>query len=250
MILLPIMLGAVLVALFFLNSFRQPSLSPRMLLLAALLCIIGALLVENLETARFDREEALIVGIGAVLFVAGIALAVFEGRRASEEAPNKRNGVLSIGAGIGLLILAIVVPAGSASLELPGQLAQLPTPTPGPTQSTNQRARGIFDRVVDLVAVETGLTYDEIVANFDEGISVADMVRETDGDLDAVIAGISELLIEQVQFLASEGTLTEVQAGLAVSQMEVIVRVGVEQDLAAQLERFEDNPAEETPEAE
>ncbi|GAB4512613.1 MAG: hypothetical protein OHK0046_12420 [Anaerolineae bacterium] len=242
-----LLIGAVLTAWLLGQSFwrvarQQPPLRhQRWLLLVLDLVLLLTLIAENISEAVFDREE-LFVFIVAGLFMLGSLVLMFTARRQPDQQANARIGAVM---GLGLVLLAFIIPVLSAGADLPGQIASLPTPTPGPTQTMNDRARSIFDQVVEIIAAQTGDDYDTIARELDAGVTVADMVRAQDGDLEEVVRQIDDLLTAQVQILASEGRMTDALAAVTLSQMELIVRLGVEQDLAGSLARFEDNPLDE-----
>ncbi len=229
MVLVLVLLGLAGVGLFLVRGAH------RLVVAFFSLCLVAALVIENLNTAVFDQTELLIAGIALLVMIG----AVVRGLRFSKDE------FWVAGVGLLLLLLTVLIPAFSTGVGLSDELADLPTPTPGTEQNLNQRARGIFDAVVVVIAAQTGLDERTIAQNLDDGVTVSALIAEHGGDLDIVVEEISEILTTQVQFLATEGRLTTAQAALALSQMRLIVRIGVEQDLAGSLARFEDNPLDE-----
>lgn len=249
MTILLIAVGLLLLLLFnvSVNATLQERLPRRWILAAGGLVLLTiGLIIENLDEALFDTVELLALGGAFVLIILGISL-IAQGRLRKASA-QQAHGLFDVAAGVVVLIFAIGTPAFFASQNLTEQLDTVPTPTPGPTQSSNDRARGIFDEVVDLIAAETGLDTRTVAQNIDDGVTVSQMVRDNGGDLEVIVVGISEILTTQVELLAAQGDLNSAQAGLLLSQMELIVRLGVNQDLAGSLARFESNPLDEAEE--
>lgn len=215
------------------------------LLAAGAVALVAGLLLDTNTDSIWDREEWLAALAALLVLVGGIVTGVGHLVR-RDVSPKGRRGLVAIGAGVLLVAATLLIPALATQRELPDQLADLETTTPGATLTSMERARGVFDAVVDVIAAETGLDADTVATNLDEGISVAEMVREADGDLDAVVEGIAAILTEQVQETVASGRMTDFEASLLISQMQTIVRFGVETDLTGALSRFEEPTPEST----
>jgi hypothetical protein len=228
-----------------------PTISFTDMLLAALVVasMIGALAWDNLNEGRYDTEEALLALIALVMLGGSVYVMTRERRRKLKA--HQSRGLLGVGVGLSLLLLTFATPAVRVSMDLDGssENAESAQAAPEATESTTERARGIFDTVLEIVAEQTDLETDTIATNLDEGITVAQMVREHGGDLNSVTRQISDLLTAQIERLVAEERMDNMQAALVISQMDVIVRLGVEQDLTGALARFED-PEGATPQAE
>lgn len=199
-----------------------------------------ALLIENSDQGVFSTTEFLAAGAALALVLGGAVLSFSERRDERGRWAGSR-ALHALLTGTALLLLTLTLPVFAARVALPGQIAALPTATPGPTQTLNDVARGVYDRVLNVIADETGYDPQVISDRLDAGeASVADMVRETGGDLERVVQAITTVMNEQVQILAAEGRMDEGQAALAISAMETVVRAGVEFDLTNLMDRFED----------
>jgi uncharacterized protein YgiM (DUF1202 family) len=66
----------------------------------------------------------------------------------------------------------------------------------------------------------------------DSGTTVAQLVKSHNGDLETVIKGITSAMRPEIEALSRNGGMPAVQAALVLSQLENIVRVGVNRDLA------------------
>lgn len=248
------LLAAAFAVVFLVISFQRradvrTSLRELWPLALALTFTLVALLIENSDEGSFSIAEFVLIVSGLALLIGSVALYVAEGRRmarSDDDAGPSRlqtsRGLWGIGGGALTLALAIALPVLAARVALPGQIADLPTPTPGPTQTMNEVARGVYDRVLQAVSDETGYDVDTISARLDAGeASVAAMVRETDGDVEAVVRAITTIMNDQVRVLAADGRMDEGQAAFAISAMEAVVRAGVEFDLQGLMARFEES---------
>ena len=194
-----------------------------------------ALIVENADQGNFTLAEYVLLAGALVLLIAGGMLALLE-RRPLAQARGTW-GVLSGGL---LLLLTVALPVLGARFALDDEIATRGTPTAGPTQSMNTVARGVYDRVLAVISVETGYDPDMISERLDSGeASVAQMVRETDGDLEVVIEGITAVMNDEVRALVAADRIDEGAASLAISSMETAVRIGVEVDLTGLMQRFD-----------
>lgn len=228
MILLTLLIWIVFIIL---TIRRAPQPWVRLLPLIGVLPGIIPLVSENLDEGTFSMTEYSLFAASIGLLIVSIGLLWRDRRRA----------YWGMSAAVLVFFLTLSLPILSARNALPGQLAEIPTPTPGPTPSMNDVARGVYDQVLAVVAGETGLEPDVISQMLDSGeASVADMVRAADGDLEVVIQGITDVMVSAIQNLAAQGRMDENEAAFAISAMQTVVRAGVEFDLAGLMSRFEE----------
>jgi uncharacterized protein YgiM (DUF1202 family) len=197
---------------------------------------LTALIMNNMEIGSIGRVEYFVMATAALLIAGGLVIALLELRR--PERLRSSRGVLGGGVGVLLLAMAIATPLLSNQIALPAQVAAIPSPTPGPTQSPANRAFDIFEQVLTVIARQTGLEPETVAVQLDNGTTVADIVREHNGSLETVILGIAQVMNAEIQQMAAEGELDSTQAALGISMMETVVRRGVESDLTGLLTRF------------
>ncbi len=228
--------------IFLVQTYRKrltPRESPRDLLWLGGVLVLGlvALVIENSDGGSFNRLEYALFVIALALIMAGSVLAGLEKGRLSLKTSRAVYGVLG---GVLLFMLTALMPVLAVRGTLPGLLAEQATVTPGPTLTSQEIAENVYRDVIQVIADETGYTPQTVSDRLDSGsASVADMVRETGGDLDTVVQAITVILSEQVRYLLAEGRLGETEASIALSGMETIVSVGVETGLTNLLDRFE-----------
>lgn len=240
-----IVLTATLAALLLLDALRNTGEAPNkardsVALLALLMLPLAALIADNRVRGVWDRSEWALFAVALLLLTGGFMLAIIERRRG--QSFRRGRGLRVTLAGMLLAVIVAGVPVAAAAIGLRDAESD-----PADAElSTYDRAVNIFDRVTLLVGEESGLDAETVALRLDEGVPVARLVRDNDGDLERVILGISDILTEQVEVLAANGDMNETAAAIAVAQMENVVRIGVEAELAGLLERFEqdDRPDE------
>lgn len=235
-----ILLSAVVAALLLLDALRRAGKVTSIqrdwpVLLAVLLLPLAALIADNRARGVWDRSEWALFAVALLLLLGGLVLLAVERRRGQ---PVRRGRGLRVTlTGLMLSVIVAGVPVLAAASGLRGtDTASDPAEA---ELSTYDRALNIFDRVTLLVGEEAELDAETVALRLDEGVPVARLVRESDGDLERVVQGISAILTEQVEILAASGDMNETAAAIAIAQMENVVRIGVEAELAGLLERFE-----------
>jgi hypothetical protein len=208
----------------------------RAVIMAALLLLpLAALIADNRTRGVWDRSEWALFAVAALLLVGGILLAFIE--RRNGYAFRRARGLRITLVGLVLAVIVGGVPVIAAAVGLRGNDSV--TDPAEAELSAYDRAVNIFDRVTQLVGEEADLDAETVALRLDEGVPVARLVRDNNGNLERVIQGISEILTGQVEILASSGDMNETAAAIAIAQMENVVRIGVEAELAGLLERFE-----------
>lgn len=243
MALVVIVVGGGLVAAGWLLGWRdRPQWVVRGVWGIGFVLLIAGLLIDTGTDANADTEELVILAAAVGLLIASAASFFF---RAGDTAARQHVRLGGLATGLVLLVLAVLVPAFATQRTLPDDPAARPAVSA--TLTAQERALNIFTRVTEVIAVQIGQDAETVAANLDAGISVAQMAREAEADLDQIVLDISAILREQVEATVADGRLTDFQAALLISQMPLIVRLGVETDLTGALSRFE--PPESTPEA-
>jgi hypothetical protein len=208
------------------------------------LILLAALVANALEDTGLPFVEQGVVIIALVALLLSLLIAIAELRR--PQRLRQSRGVFGMGAALLVLLSTLTVPLVSTYFELSVEIG-IATPTrvpstaaagaPSATPSGQQRALSVFNTVVQIVSEETGLNAETIIARLEAGETIAGLVQDSGGDLDTVIDRITATLSEQIRQLQAEARMGRVQAALALSQMEFIVRLGVNQRLDG--ERFD-----------
>ncbi len=197
---------------------------------------LAALLIENSAGGSFSFTEYITFAAALVLVIGCGVIFWQEGR------PHKSRAVWGIGAGLILIVLTVAIPVIAVRVALPAQLSNIDT-SESP-QTTQQAAADVYRRVLEVIAAETGYNSATISARLDSGdASVAAIVRETDGDLERVVVGITAVMSDAVAGLVLQGSMDENQAAFVISAMETVVRAGVEFDLTNLMARFTEDIA-------
>lgn len=217
---------------------RVTMLDLALVFLAALVSLTG-LIMNNLDRVGVGQMERLVIGIALTLIAGSIIVMLLELRRPARLSQSR--GVLGLGAGVMLFVMVLVTPVIGANFLISSQLSDIDDtvqPVTEMTQSPQERALDVFDQVIRVIARQTGLDMLTIAENLDAGTTVAQLVREHNGNLEVVVNGIADIMSQQVQLLAAEGQIEPAQAAIGISYMETIVRRGVESDLTGFLARF------------
>lgn len=207
-------------------------------LVLILLVALAALLIENVDEGSFSLAEYVLLAVALLMLLDGGVVSLLEPFRVRFRTSR---GLWSLMTGGLLLIMTLLAPFLAARDALSGQLADRPTATPGPTRTMNQVARDVYDRVLEVIADETGYKPATISRRLDTGdATVAGMVREQNGDVEAVIQDIRAIMTDAIQNLAADDRMDSDQAALTISALETVVRAGVEFDLEGLMARFEE----------
>jgi len=216
---------------FLVLTIRQVSYAwVRFLPLIGALPGLMVLIAENTAQGVFSTTEYALFVLSILLLIISVILL----RR------NRQRAIWGIGSAVVVLLLTMIMPVLAARGTLSNEASSLP-PLPEATLTMNQIARDVYDQVLAIVSTETGLQPEVISQLLDSGeASVADMVRQADGDLEVVIQGITDVMTNAVQDLAAQGRMDETEAAFAISAMQTVVRLGVEFDLTGLMSRFEE----------
>jgi hypothetical protein len=207
------------------------------------LVLLAALVANRTEDTPLPLVEAGAGTIALVMLALSVLIALAEWFR--PQRLRQSRGVFGVGAALLVLISTLSVPFVSEyfALESPSAVSSTSVPStavasaPSATPSGQERALSIFNAVVQVVAEETGLEGESILARLDTGETISRLVADSGGDLEAVIDRITTIMSDQIRQAAREARMTQAQAALALSQMELIVRLGVNQRLDG--ERFD-----------
>ena len=221
----------VWLAFIFLTYRRAPQPWIRYLPMVGGVLALVPLMIENMEEGVFSTTEYSLIVTSILLLVASL---IFLRR-------NRQRALWGICSALVVLMLTLMLPVMAARSALPGQLAEIPTVTAGSTPSMSDVALDVYNQVLEIVSDETGLSTDVISERLDSGeSSVAQMVREADGDLSTVVQGITDVMTVAIQNLVARDQMDENEAAFAISAMHTVVRAGVEFDLTGLMSRFEE----------
>jgi hypothetical protein len=190
---------------------------------------VVALLVESIleGNGNVNLTEYITSATGFLLIVGGIF----------RTSSHKSRAFLRVMGGFALIALTVAIPVITTRLNLPNQLEALPTPQA--PQTSQDVAANVYQNVLGIIAQETGYDSATISQQLDSGsASVADLVRETNGNLERVIQGITTVMNDAIGGLVLQGSMDENQAAFVISAMETVVRAGVEFDLTNLMSRF------------
>lgn len=167
-------------------------------------------------------------------------------------------GILGLFSAAAIAVSTFTVPFVSAYFTLPpepapvGVIVQAATPnpevTPDPdaTQSADAtspedqaRAAALFTAIREAIASEvTNMDEGAVFAQLDAGVPLVTIVEAADGDIEAVIRQITDVMRAAINDSAARGEISRLQAALIGSQMGTFIRIAVNNDLNSLTERF------------
>jgi len=204
--------------------------------MVALLPLV-AVVNDNGENTQFGLIEigSAILGIGGV--VGGIFITLLELRR--PERLKQSRGMLGMGTGALLLIMTFIT-FNIARIELQTELATLPTPTAGATQTFEELGEMMFRDILDIISQETGgLTEEIILEQLDSGTTLRQLINDNGGDVDVVVQDLTDTMTGYFKQLAAEGRIEANQATAAIGSMGFFVRLSLDRDFSGFLEQLE-----------
>ena len=204
--------------------------------MVALLPLV-AVVNDNGENTQFGLIEigSAILGIGGV--VGGIFITLLELRR--PERLKQSRGMLGMGTGALLLIMTFIT-FNIARIELQTELATLPTPTAGATQTFEELGEMMFRDILDIISQETGgLTEEIILEQLDSGTTLRQLINDNGGDVDVVVQDLTDTITGYFKQLAAEGRIEANQATAAIGSMGFFVRLSLDRDFSGFLEQLE-----------
>ncbi|MFN8529227.1 MAG: hypothetical protein U0670_11480 [Anaerolineae bacterium] len=269
--LLLITVGVVFAALLFLNNLIKTfSRTPKvgfwdlMLAFSVTLIPLAALIAnESLESPEFlITQIALPLGAGiAASNLLVILLELFRPQRLKGS-----RGLLGITAGILIAFSTFTVPivavytnpqTSSTTVASAGSSTQTvstqdPNATLDPTRAAEEariRFGDLFRQVIAVVVTATHVDQAVIIHELELGKPLSEVVVENGGSVDQVVDGITLVMQEAIRDSERRGSLNRLQAAIAISQMELLVRIAVNSDintLGRQLGRPTPAPGEPT----
>lgn len=204
--------------------------------MVALLPLV-AVVNDNQGNTQFGLIEigSVILGIGGV--VGGIFITLLELRR--PERLKQSRGMLGMGTGALLLIMTFIT-FNIARIELQTELASLPTPTAGATQTFEELGEMMFRDILDIISQETGgLTEESILEQLDSGTTLRQLINDNGGDVEVVVTGLTDTMTGYFKQLAAEGRIEPNQATAAIGSMGFFVRLSLDRDFSGFLEQLE-----------
>lgn len=204
--------------------------------MVALLPLV-AVVNDNRQNTQFGLIEiaSAILGIGGV--VGGIFITFLDLRR--PERLKQSRGILGIGTGALLLVMTLIT-FTTARVTLESELANIPTPTAGATQTFEELGEMIFTDILELISEETGgLSPDFILEQLDSGMTLRQLINDNGGDVDVVVTELTDTMTGYFKRLAAEGRIESNQATAAIGSMGFFVRLSLDRDFSGFLEQLE-----------
>ncbi|MCU0495849.1 MAG: hypothetical protein MUF87_00705 [Anaerolineae bacterium] len=209
------------------------------LLLAFVIALVplAGLIVEGLQAADGVIDGLLLQNVmimALVVIIASVILIIIEVFR--PQRLQKSRGILGFGTGILLGVSGLIVPIVSVSFTLPPvstpdanvNVAALgPTPTADSTQFFE-----IFNQVMSVIALETGLSIDQVLTALDGGQTVKQLIESNNGNVETVIDEITVIMQGFLRTLIAQGTIDRMRGAVGIAGMEAIVRYAVENDIS------------------
>ncbi len=181
----------------------------------------------------------IVIGIAATVIVTGLLIFIAELYRTPRNLTQSR-GILGIGMGILLIVSTFTVPFIGAYFyiapDIPAVSAvssPIPqTPQGDATETENSAIQEQFTRffrnIFVIVGETTGLDNAAMVDQLNkDGMTVAKLIENNDGDLDEVVKDVVDLTRTQIQTLMSEGQVNRLQGALVLSNLEFFIRTAI-----------------------
>lgn len=191
---------------------------------------LAALIMNNFSAIPLTVVGELARWIAALIVIPCAVIAYVEYRRPDHALAESR-GLLGIGVGLFLIFMSFTAstlfpapptaPLQEVALETDDMLAPTPTGTP---VSEDERARMLFASVMIVIGEQTGLDPEGIVAQFDEDVTVAQMVANGGGDLETLVQDLLGIGVDHIQHALTVGEMSQIEAGLGLSLLEPGVR--------------------------
>ncbi|HRF97873.1 MAG TPA: hypothetical protein PLZ51_21845, partial [Aggregatilineales bacterium] len=196
-----------------------------------------AVVNDNRANTQFGLIEigSAILGIGMI--IGGIVVMLLELRR--PDRLKQSRGILGMGTGF-LLLVMIFITFNTARVQLQAELATLPTPTAGATQTFEELGEVIFTDILNLISQETGgLAEEFILEQLDAGVTLRQLINDNGGNVDVVVQGLTDTMTGYFKQLAAEGRIEATQATAAIGSMGFFVRLSLDRDFSGFLEQLE-----------
>ncbi|MBK8020429.1 MAG: hypothetical protein IPK19_03125 [Chloroflexi bacterium] len=217
-----------------------------------LLLPVSALIVAHLGETPDPMIAQFVLMTAGVVAAAHLLILLLELFRPQRLRGSR--GLLGIFAGLLMGFSAIYVPFLSVYFSLDTErapavsVAAAPTRVGGSEDSSDatavaeaeqrERFAELFRTIFGFVADETELDELEIVDRLEAGTPLAKIITDNGGDVDKVVRQIAEVTREAVRESAADGSINPIQAALAVSQMETLIRFLVNSDITRLGERM------------
>lgn len=238
-----LLLGAASALILILsNIYRTLRRSPTLtlgevrLFFFTVILIIVALIIKNQGDNRYTVIELGVLVIASSLIVIGLLLAGVELFTRRQRLRQSR-GIFTFGVGVLMIFSALTMPlvAGSIVREAVFSITT-PVPvnvTPGPTLDPEQRIAQITEPLFQIIAEETGLDAETVLAEVEGGRTIAELVIENGGDIERLISRGIAILTDQINQLEREGVISSSQAVSLLNILPFGVRYIVMNDIDA-----------------
>ncbi|MDX2162986.1 MAG: hypothetical protein SF162_16845 [bacterium] len=98
-------------------------------------------------------------------------------------------------------------------------------------EAARARFATLFRAVIESVTDEIDLDEAVILTELERGKPLSELVTENGGSVDTVVSEITTVMQDAIRASESRGELGRIQAALAISQMELFVRIAVTSDI-------------------
>ncbi len=228
------------------------------LVYVALIAPVASLALNTLSDNPQPIVSVVALANAAIVLVVSILIFIIEYRK-PERNLNHSSGLLGIGLGVLLVISVVTTPAiitafNSAALPLLEQpvsasvldditgsnvINNTSTPNAPDTMDVASPLPPMTDNsAIQTVLDETGLTGAELQAKLDAGVSIAALVEDNGGDLDAVIMAITDAAREEMQLAVSDGAITQERANSVLEDVDNLVNQVVDGELSMEVFTF------------
>lgn len=202
--------------------------------LVVVLLLVG-LTIDNLQDARFDLLEQLMLLVSVPLLMTGIAFSVIEGIR--PQGLKSSRGLMSIGMAGVLLFGTFSYNVASLLIEQSSvPTIRRPTPvnaTPDYTDPCDFSQLGgkLSSEFLGIIATQSGLTTTQLLARFAEDgtISASQLVLENDGSPDDLIEELKAFTDKLLLGLIADGCIPAIAYPFAIGQIEPVINSSVYQ---------------------
>lgn len=196
-----------------------------------------AVVNDNQDDTQFSIIEIISTLIAIGIIIGGAVIAIIELSR--PQRLRQSRGILGMGTGVMMLVM-IFITFNIARVELQTELADLPTPTPGATLTFEQIGEALFTDIIRLISQETGgLSAERILEQLDSGITLRQLITQNGGNIENVVANITNTMTGYFKQLAAEGRIEANQATAAIGSIGLFVRLSLDRDFSGFLEQIE-----------
>lgn len=177
----------------------------------------------------------------AVILIVSLLTLIAELRRKPRNLIQSR-GILGTGVAILIAVSTFtipftaayfdVLPSPASSAAVPAGSAAAVTGTPGADPAMQEQFTRFFRNIFQIVGETTGLDNQTLVDQLQKpGMTVAQLIEDNDGSLDAVVAEVVSLTRAEIQGLIADGRIPRLQGALIVGNLEFFIRTAMNTEI-------------------